>query len=722
MQWEIKEVGYNKDQIVHFGNKFLIGNLKLGVRGTLDEYRKKHMVGINLPLVYDQVGNGWREPVHSFNPLYTSIEVDGQAVDVINHNPIYHEQSLNLKNGVMTRVTTYSVSDKKITFKSERFVSLINERCIIARFEISLDHDAVLRVKTGIDYDIWDIHGPHIENVDSSHQDNYLFVSGVTHEKGYHISTLKTVKPLFTEYNQKVIDKNKIIYNQYEFSGLKNQTYQFEQYSIIGVNQDFEESLKQIHLIEAVGYQKKLKENEKIWNQKWIDSDVVIKGDPKAQLALRYSIYHLLILAPNDYPQASIPARGISGQTYKGAIFWDTEIFMLPFYLNTDIKSARKIIEYRIHGLKGAKDKAKSYGYQGAFYAWESQEDGYDACTDYNVTDVFTNRDVRTFFRDKQVHISADIVYAIESYINRTKDIKILYDGALEVILEVARFYLDYGSYKLLKDRFEILDVLGPDEYHERVHNNAFTNQMVKMVFEVVLKYKDYFIAQADDYFDEIVKKISFEDDLKLIKIYNEKFHIIKPNKDEIIEQFDGYFNLKDISKTDLFNQKIHENEYLGGHGLAGDTKIIKQADVIAMLYLFKDKYSLDTLKKNWLYYEPKTEHGSSLSASMYALVACLIDQSDYAYPLFMKSASVDLTGESKHYAGGIYIGGTHPAASGGAYMTAIYGFTGLSFENGIHLNPHLPKEIEAISYRVKHQDKTYEIYVDKEKHQIKEV
>ena len=337
---------------------------------------------------------------------------------------------------------------------------------------------------------------------------------------------------------------------------------------------------------------------KKIWNQKWIDSDVVIKGDPKAQLALRYSIYHLLILAPNDYPQASIPARGISGQTYKGAIFWDTEIFMLPFYLNTDIKSARKIIEYRIHGLKGAKDKAKSYGYQGAFYAWESQEDGYDACTDYNVTDVFTNRDVRTFFRDKQVHISADIVYAIESYINRTNDYQILYDGSLEVILEVARFYLDYGSYKPLKNRFEILDVLGPDEYHERVHNNAFTNQMVKMVFEVVLKYEDYFIAHKDDYFDEIVKKISFEDDLKLIKIYNEKFHIIKPDQDDIIEQFEGYFNLKDVSKTDLFKQKIHENEYLGGHGLAGDTKIIKQADVIAMLYLFKDKYNLDTLKK----------------------------------------------------------------------------------------------------------------------------
>src|SRR5690606_25758864 len=136
-------------------------------------------------------------------------------------------------------------------------------------------------------------------------------------------------------------------------------------------------------------------------------------------LALRYSIYHLLILSPKSIKDASIPARGISGQTYKGAIFWDTEIFMLPYYLNTDLASAKQIIQYRIDTLQGALIKAQSYGFKGAFYAWESQEDGFDACTDYNVTDVFTNRKVSTYFKDKQVHISAEIVYALKMYIDR---------------------------------------------------------------------------------------------------------------------------------------------------------------------------------------------------------------------------------------------------------------------------------------------------------------
>jgi kojibiose phosphorylase/nigerose phosphorylase len=722
LTWEIKEIGYNKDQVIHFGNKFLIGNLKLGVRGTLDEYRKNEMVGINLPLIYDQVGDGWREPVNSFNPLYTYLEVDGKRIDILHQKPIYHEQALNLKNGVMSRSTTYDVSGKKITFKSERFVSLNDDRAIIGRFEITVDKDADIKLITGIDYDIWDINGPHIEDIKTISQNAYLCVHGLTHEKGYHISTSKKIKPLFNDFQVKQFQSDYILAHQYQFIARHNQSYIFEQYSVIGVNQQLEETLELIYEIEHTGYLKKLEQNEVLWDQKWEASDVVITGDDEAQIALRYSIYHLLILAPNIYEKASIPARGISGQTYKGAIFWDTEIFMLPFYLNTDLDSAKRIIEYRIEGLEGAKMKAQSYGYRGAFYAWESQEDGYDACTDYNVTDVFTNRDVRTYFKDKQIHISADIVYAIDSYINRTHDYSILYEGALEVILEVARFYLDYGCYKPLKKQFEILDVLGPDEYHERVHNNAFTNHMIKMVFDVVLKYEAYFEHAHDDYFNQMIQKLSFAEPLSLLKDYIEKFHIIKPNEEGIIEQFEGYFKLKDISKEDLLKQRIHENEYLGGHGLAGDTKIIKQADVIAMLYLFKDQYDIQTLEKNWLYYEPKTEHGSSLSASMYALVACLIGKSEYAYPLFMKSATVDLTGKSKHYAGGIYIGGTHPAASGGAYMTAIYGFSGLSFKDGIQVKPHLPKHIKSISYKVKYLNKSYKIDVYQNQHQIKEV
>ena len=197
----------------------------------------------------------------------------------------------------------------------------------------------------------------------------------------------------------------------------------------------------------------------------------------------------------------------------------------------------------------------------------------------------------------------------------------------------------------------------------------------------------------------------------------------MKPNQQNVIEQFDGYFKLKDVKKEVLLKERLHPNEYLGGHGLFGDTQIIKQADVITMLYLFKDLYTLDVLRDNFNYYEPRTEHGSSLSASMYALVACMMKNPDYAWPHFIKSATADLTGNTKQYAGSIYIGGTHPAAAGGAYLTIVYGFAGLKFvDDKPVLEPVLPTQINSLRFRVIHLNKQYEIFVSKDKNTIEEV
>lgn len=719
--WKIKASGFNQEQIIHHGNQFLTGHLKLGVRGTLDEYRKEQLVAINCPLVYDQVGHGWREPVNAFNPLYTVIHVNDEPIDVLNQEPIEHHQILNIKDSTMRRHSVFKKGDMLITIDSKRFVSANDQRAIIGVYQVSINQDATLDILTGIDTQIWDINGPHIKAVQTNDKP-YLKAYGVTHEKGYKIQTLKLVDLKFEPHHFETLTTSTGVFYNIKVNAKANETYTFYQYAVIGINEDDYQLQTTLDEIASEGFDKKIIKHQQAWDLKWMDADVMIEGDEDAQLALRYSIYHLLLIAPNKYDQASIPARGISGQTYKGAIFWDTEIFMLPFYLNTDLKSAKHIIDYRIHGLNGAKEKAASYGFQGAFYAWESQEDGFDACTDYNVTDVFTKRLIRTYFKDKQVHISADIVYAIQTYIHRTLDYSILKQGALEVILEVARFYLDYGKYSMLTDRFEVWDVMGPDEYHERVHNNAFTNRMVKMVFDIVINYEAYYKKENDTYFDELVHGIGFRKPLQEIHQIKDKVYQKEILNNLLIEQFDGYFKFQDIPLKELLKKKLHENEYLGGQGLAGDTQIIKQADVITMLYLFKDDFDLSTMEANWKYYEPRTEHGSSLSASMYALVACMIGNPEYAYPLFMKSASVDLTGLSKAYAGDIYIGGTHPAASGGAYMTAIYGFSGLSLTDKISVNPQLPRSIKSLSYKIIHQGKKYQIYVSNKHTEIKEV
>ena len=130
---------------------------------------------------------------------------------------------------------------------------------------------------------------------------------------------------------------------------------------------------------------------------------------------------------------------------------------------------AKKLMKYRIDTLEGAKNKAKSYGYEGAFYPWESQEGGFDACSDYNVTDVFTGRPMRTFFKDKQIHISAAIVYGIGRYVDLAGDMSILSEGGAQTIIECAKFYYDLllkrfqesiTSSMMLSDRMNIMKEL----------------------------------------------------------------------------------------------------------------------------------------------------------------------------------------------------------------------------------------------------------------------
>lgn len=713
--FEIVEHGFDEHQIIHFGNKFIIGTLECGIRGTLDEFRKEELVAVNLPLIYDQVGSGWRESINSPNPLFTKVFVNGVELNVLKEKPLSHKQWLDLKTATMYRETVFGVDDIELTLKTSRFVSLTQSRYIVQKIEVSTNIHANVDIILGIDYDVWDIHGPHLESL-QFYNGEEIIVNAITHEKHIPIRVTKRIVPIVDSIIRDVFEDS-IIGKQVSFETVGHKTYTIESFSHIEVNPEllYSKIIKGHHET----YDEVYDSHKVLWNKRWEIADAKIEANPDADLALRYSIYQLLLLTPN-IKDASIPARGISGQTYKGAIFWDTEIFMLPFFLNVNPEASRNLITYRIHGLKGAKEKASYYGYKGAFYAWESHEDGFDACSDYNVTDVFTNRALRTYFKDKQVHISGDIIYALNEYLNHTKDVSILKDGALEMAIEVARFYLSYGRLNMIHDRFEMLDCMGPDEYHERVHNNLFTNLLVKFVFEFMLKMESYFESIHDAYFINTVNKLDFWQEFNTIKGIVKKVYIKQPDESGIFEQFDGYFKLKDIKKDELLNQRLHPNEYLGGHGLAGDTQIIKQADVIAAMYLFKDQFDSKSIQKNWEYYEPRTEHGSSLSASMYALTACMINQPDYAYPLFMKSATVDLTGDSKHYAGSIYIGGTHPAASGGAYMTAIFGFAGLTFENDkINVHPRLPKNIKGLSFKVIYQGKVYQVNISDQQGEV---
>jgi len=522
--------------------------------------------------------------------------------------------------------------------------------------------------------------------------------------------------------NIKIITEEKRIIREITLEAQPNEVYTFNKYVTVYTGNDGVDDASKSSVeacLDAIGrgYAALVAENVEQWGERWKISDVKISGDDIAQLALRYSIYHLLSIAPTHSDKASIPARGLSGQVYKGAIFWDTEMFMLPFFIYTNPDIAKNLVRYRVHTLGGARRKAAEYGYRGAYYAWESQDTGDDACTHFNVTDVFTGRPMRTYFRDKQIHISTDVVYGIWQYYSLTRDESILLEGGAEVILECARFMVSYAYFKKDKNRYEVLDVTGPDEYHERVNNNAFTSMMVKHTLQVAEETLELLKNKHEDIYKDLVKRLDYEAELENLHEMKELLYIPQPDsKSLVIEQFDGYHRMEDVSLQELKGRIINTNEYLGGgNGIAATTKILKQADTVLMLNLFKDRYSYEIKKANWEYYEPRTEHGSSLSPCVYALLATDIGNPEWAYKYFLKTATIDMTGESKQYAGTIYIGGTHPAANGGAWMAAILGFGGVDY-NGktATLNPRLPSKWESLEFKLVLEGQIFCISIDK--------
>ncbi len=272
------------------------------------------------------------------------------------------------------------------------------------------------------------------------------------------------------------------------------------------------------------------------------------------------------------------------------------------------------------------------------------------------------------------------------------------------MILECARFYYSYAYFNTDKDRYEILDVTGPDEYHERVNNNAFTSRVVHETFAIAGTAVAHLRRKHPVALRALVKKLRIGKELPRFAVAAKRLYVPQPDsRTGVIEQFDGYFKRQETTVAALKAKMMHPHEYLGGeNGLAVPTQIIKQADVVMMLNLFKARYSAAVKQANWEHYEPRTEHGSSLSACAYALVAAEFGKLDFAYKYFLQTAKIDLEAKYKIYVGTIFIGGSHPAANGGAWMTAVLGFGGVQADGPrLALNPRLYRKWRGLEFNL---------------------
>ena len=702
MDWCIRESGYSKEKIEFFGNKMCIGNGYMGYRGTLEEYNKDQLVACTLSEVFDDNGSGWREPVNVPNAAYVYPVYNGEKLSVLETEIEDHVQELYIDCGRHVRKTVFVTSDgKKVTVSAERFTSIDNYHLLPMRYRLEADSDMDLVLFAGIENETWDINGNHFEEKTVKTEGDVVGVLCKTIQDKHMVAVAQKVK--VTEGAATVsVDGLMMVY---EVSLKAGEAFEIEKYNAVCKDTDCEDvwqaAVENCNDAYEAGYDALLDAQKKCWAVRYDNLGIKIVGDEEAEQAILYSCYLLYSSAPEHTDTVALPARGLSGQVYKGAMFWDTEIYMLPMFAYAAPKIAKNLMMYRVHNLEGAREKAAEYGHRGAFYPWESQENGKDGCTHYNLTDIFTGRKMRTYFRDKQVHISADVAYGIWKYVAITKDYSILLEGGAEVILECARFFNSYAYFKKDKNRYEFLDVTGADEYHERVNNDAYTNYMIYLTAEIALKVMEYMDKEHHEQYVKMMDELDYWKEAEDVRDMYEKIYLPKPNADSVIEQFDGYFKEEDLSIEELYSRIIKPNEYLGSPtGLAVNTQIIKQADVILLMSLLDQMFTDEEKEKNWSYYEPRTEHGSSLSTCIYALLAAKIGKTEWAYKFLMKCAKLDLVGNYKLYLGDLYIGGTHPAANGGTWMVTVQGFAGLeALEDGVLLNPHLPEKWEVLEF-----------------------
>lgn len=441
------------------------------------------------------------------------------------------------------------------------------------------------------------------------------------------------------------------------------------------------------------------------WKQRWTESDVVVDGDDASQKALRFAIYHLVSAANPEDERVSVGARALSGDGYKGHVFWDTEIFMLPFYTLTWPAAARAMLMYRYHTLAAARAKAEKMGYRGALFAWESADTGEETTPPFALSPE--RKVVPILCGEQEHHISADIAYAVWQYWQATRDSRFLLEAGAEILLETSRFWSSRAQ--LENDgQYHIRRVIGPDEYHEGVDDNAFTNIMAAFNLQRGLDVTRLLETRWPQRWAALKKSLGISpDELAFWSDVRQRLITGLDPKTGLHEQFAGFYNLEEVDLSAFADRTVPIDLVLGAERTSR-SQVIKQADAVMLSFLFGRGLDRRIQEANFDYYEPRTGHGSSLSPPVHAMVAARLGRAELAKRFFDETAAIDLDDTMGNAAAGVHIG-----ALGGLWQAAVFGFAGLYLEDScIHFDPHLPKEWQRLvfPFRWRHRQLRVEV------------
>ena len=684
--WLLVEEGFTLVREHEIESIFAVANGYIGTRASLEEGGRLSQPATFAAGVYADDPASELGPALVVLPDWPHIEiaVDGARLSMESGRVLEHRRMLDLRQGVLWREWRQQDSSGRITrVRFLRLASLADRHALLQSVAVTVENYSG-RIELVAGLTLPDGRG---ERRPLTVTRDLATVMVVAPETSIAMATGSAVQPKAEATKSRQRHPTDHVDERWSWEAGLGETVCLDRVVAVYTSRDVADpaDTARAHsaMIQERGVPALARDHVDAWSRRWDAAEVRIVGDDEAQRALRFAVYHLVAAANPDDEHVSIGARGLTGEAYRGHVFWDTEIYMLPFYLLTDPPAARALLMYRYHTLDAARRKAKGHGYQGALYAWESADSGEETtprtvlAPDGSVVSILTG--------EQEHHISADIAYAVWQYWRATADDNFMVDAGVDILVETAQFWASRARMEA-DGHAHIRAVIGPDEYHETVDDNAYTNVMARWNLDRAAAAVAILKREQPTDWKRLSARLALTEDepaawQRIAAALVTGFH---PDTG-LFEQFEGYFGLDEVNVIEHRSCATPIDVCLGRERTR-QSKAIKQADVVALCALLWDEWPRAVHEANFNYYEPRTAHGSSLSPALHALVAARLGDEALARSYMQQAGEIDLANNMGNAAGGVHI-----AALGGLWQAAVFGVAGVRLrEDGIALDPHL--------------------------------
>lgn len=726
-EWCIIEEGFNPENTRASESIFSIGNGAMGQRANFEEqYSGSTLPGSYVAGVYypDKTRVGWwkngypeyfAKVINSTSWIGIDVEINGEPLDLAQCTVDEFRRVLNMKEGYLERTFICEMpSGVKVAVAAKRFLSIVNPELGAIRYSIKpLTANALMVIKPYLNADVSNEDSNYGEKfwdeVEQKATDNEAFIITKTKKLDFQVGHAMRYSVYIDNERQslspEIVSKEKYVGSKVTVSANAGQEVTVYKYAAVISNLNhakdaFPKAMASL-LDQAIskGFDEMLNDQASAWADVWAHSDITIEGDVAAQQAIRFNIFQLSQTYTGKDERLNIGPKGFTGEKYGGSTYWDTEAYCLPFYMITHgQKVARQLLLYRYKQLGKAIENAEKLGFSGGAALFPMVTMNGEEC--HNEWEI-------TF---EEIHRNGAIAFAVYNYVRYTGDKSYLANFGLELLIAIARFWAQRVNFSQEKRKYVMLGVTGPNEYENNINNNWYTNLIATWCMEYADEVAAYVKQTEPDKYYALAQKISFDEVKELSKWKEIRDNMFFPVNEElgIFLQQEGYMDKEQILVKDLdpkhrpINQKWSWDRILR-------SCFIKQADVLQGLYFLEDRFDLDTIRRNFEFYEARTVHESSLSPCVHSVQAALIGDIDKAYELYLRTSRLDLDDYNHEVKEGLHI-----TSMAGTWISIVEGFGGMRVrDNQLVFNPLIPEKWKSFSFKVWFRENVLKVNVN---------